>query len=235
MPLDKSIIALPAMPQSDLQMLYYYMGCRVEAAVRHLISLPSHQWPDDWFRRLMAENDWSVSLQNYYATRTTSPLPVPAPQAALLENATGAERLQQLLLEMDPGVFRMADRIRRFLPDWDNSKRDEFEYAWWLGAQSGESLSREFSTAVDSWAQRYFQNHWRVTPSPIDEMHHNKLDAKEVLLLKKLQKCIRALSVSEKEVEHFARRTEQLRVMLERYAADREHNVDIYESMHPEI
>ncbi|KAG6374563.1 hypothetical protein JVT61DRAFT_3912 [Boletus reticuloceps] len=192
MPRDKSIIALPDMHQSYLQMLYYYMGCRVEAAVRHLISLPADRWPHDWFDRLVTDNDWCVSLQSYHATRITSPLPVPAPQGALLENKSGAGILQQLLLQLDPAVFRMVDHIRGFLPDWNNSKRDKFEGAWWLGRplEPSEYLSQECTPMVGSWAQRYFQNHWQETTSPIDEMHHHKLDAKEVSLLKKLQRYL---------------------------------------------
>ncbi|KIJ16605.1 hypothetical protein PAXINDRAFT_10321 [Paxillus involutus ATCC 200175] len=71
-------ISRPDMCQSELHMALYYVGCRIESAVSHLVHQPDENWPDDWEQLLDREFQLLHAMQQIHATRPTAVIPAPA-------------------------------------------------------------------------------------------------------------------------------------------------------------
>ncbi|KIK72697.1 hypothetical protein PAXRUDRAFT_164794 [Paxillus rubicundulus Ve08.2h10] len=76
-------ISHPDMSQSELHMGLYYVACRIESAVSHLVHQPNEHWPDNWQPLLDREFISSHlqmlhAMQQIHATCPTAVVPAPA-------------------------------------------------------------------------------------------------------------------------------------------------------------
>ncbi|KAF8124767.1 hypothetical protein EV363DRAFT_1454328 [Boletus edulis] len=221
MPLNQSIIACPSASQSGIHMIVLYVACRIEAAVRHLISLHPAQWPNWWYEMLKLEHDINIHVRALHETRVTVPLPVPAPQATLLACGWDQELLKRELFKLKSVPFQIADRIPRIVPNWDVSKREQFEGAWWW-AEPHENPTRPNPRTLMRWGKVYFQDLWPQGQSPIDELHQRELDRREVELLEMLRICLAEEWDIRCEMQFIAGRTQELLHMLNETEADKD-------------
>ncbi|KIK72847.1 hypothetical protein PAXRUDRAFT_179805 [Paxillus rubicundulus Ve08.2h10] len=71
-------ISHPNMSQSELHMGLYYVGCRIESAVSHLVRQHNKYWPNNWQPLLDREFQMLHAMQQIHATRPTTVVPAPA-------------------------------------------------------------------------------------------------------------------------------------------------------------
>ncbi|KIK72604.1 hypothetical protein PAXRUDRAFT_180354, partial [Paxillus rubicundulus Ve08.2h10] len=75
-------ISHPNMSQPELHMGLYYVGCRIESAVLHLVRQPHEYWPNNWQptldREFISSHQMLHAMQQIRATCPTAVVPAPA-------------------------------------------------------------------------------------------------------------------------------------------------------------
>ncbi|KIJ10065.1 hypothetical protein PAXINDRAFT_16911 [Paxillus involutus ATCC 200175] len=109
-------ISCPDMCQSELHMALYYVGCRIESAVSHLVHQPDENWPDNWEQLL--DREFQI-----HATHPTAVIPAPAVEG--LYHASRQE-FGMSVWGFDVRLCSMSANIPTFLRNWDLILADNF-------------------------------------------------------------------------------------------------------------
>ncbi|KIO01659.1 hypothetical protein M404DRAFT_28661 [Pisolithus tinctorius Marx 270] len=163
--------------QSVMDMIFMYMSCRIDTAVRHLVQLPTvATWPAHWYRNLCIDMSTLDCLIPIAVTQNCYRLLFPT--SYMLQHMGGwTEETFRNALSRVPEA-QMSDtcsHVMELLPQWTPHLQEDggFVLPWWLTAASNyASDSRVLcSDEVQTIAQRTF-GHRTSPPSRIASMGH---------------------------------------------------------------
>ncbi|KAI6150459.1 hypothetical protein BKA82DRAFT_4013246 [Pisolithus tinctorius] len=156
--------------QSVMDMIFMYMSCRIDTAVRHLVQLPTvATWPAHWYRNLCIDMSTLDCLIPIAVTQNCYRLPFPT--SYMLQHMGGwTEETFRNALSRVPEA-QMSDtcsHVMELLPQWTPHLQEDggFVLPWWLTAASNyASNSRSFDL-------------WPSDKSPIKDRLHGTLESR---------------------------------------------------------
>ncbi|KIK73458.1 hypothetical protein PAXRUDRAFT_178219 [Paxillus rubicundulus Ve08.2h10] len=156
-------ISRPDMSQSELHMGLYYVGCRIESAVSHLVHQPDEYWPDNW--QPLVDREFISShmqmlhaMQQIHATRPTAVVPAPAVEGLY---HISHKNFGMSVRGFNVRLCSMSANIPTSLPNWDPILADKFQEKWWVNDTEHGGNLEGYDVQADALDSRrkYFQYH----------------------------------------------------------------------------
>ncbi|KAI5997505.1 hypothetical protein EDD15DRAFT_2364228 [Pisolithus albus] len=148
---------------SAAEMVTIYLGCRIEAAALHLLTLPRlADWPRCWFNNIFLEMQHLTDLLPLVVSHTSHPPPLPACYHSYLRGGWTEDTFREELLRIPLGKFKMVDHVCHLIPRWTvhgTGKYDGFISPWWLGSGDDYRLNAPDGNlaAITNHARAYFK------------------------------------------------------------------------------
>lgn len=159
--------------QSIIDMSILYLGCRIEAAAVHLLTLPrTEDWPRAWFINLSLDMRHLTYLLPSAVSQMSHSPPLPACFDLYSRGNWAEAAFQNELRRIPIAAFKMVDNVPKLVPEWtpeSHNKYDGFSTPWWLdGGMDYQSTSDGLrSGGLTAVARAYFKNLWPTDRSPI--------------------------------------------------------------------
>ncbi|KAI6145947.1 hypothetical protein BKA82DRAFT_32471 [Pisolithus tinctorius] len=169
--------------QSVMDMIFMYMSCHIDTAIRHLVQLLTvATWPAHWYRNLCIDMSTLDCLIPIAVTQNCYRLPFPT--SYMLQHMGGwTEETFRNALSRVPEA-QMSDtclHVMELLLQWTLHLQEDggFVLLWWLTAASNYASNSCVlcSDEVQTIAQRYFRDLWPSDKSPIKDRLHGTLES----------------------------------------------------------
>ncbi|KAI6151112.1 hypothetical protein BKA82DRAFT_34875 [Pisolithus tinctorius] len=169
--------------QSVMDMIFMYMSCRIDTAIRHLVQLPTvATWPAHWYRNLCIDMSTLDCLIPIAVTQNCYRLLFPT--SYMLQHMGGwTEETFRNALSCVPEaqMSNTCSHVMELLPQWTLHLQEDVRSVlpWWLMAALNYASDSHIlcSDEVQTIAQRYFRDLWPPDKSPIKDRLHGTLES----------------------------------------------------------
>ncbi|KAI6017513.1 hypothetical protein EDC04DRAFT_2608002 [Pisolithus marmoratus] len=166
-----------AAQHSVAEMVIVYLGCCIETAALHLLTMPQlADWPRFWFNTIFLEMHLT-DLLPLAVLHTSHPPPPPACYHSYLHGGWTEDMFHEELLHIPISTFKMIDHVSCLIPSWTAhgiGKYEGFISLWWLGASEDYRLTASDSNlgAMTGHARTYFK-YLQDLEKSIEQLSHD--------------------------------------------------------------